>query len=428
MTPGFKLSALIRSGLCCSLHAIGAQRLARSVSLAPIPAAPNRSPWINLLHAKAAGIQDNPWKAAFYLRPLATRENARNDHVVLYIDALIKGGDTAKATDELDTFRPKFVSKTEWHLQKSKALQKLGRIEKAIEVIEQGLGRKKQNKRLLKRLQHLVDLHDKARKLEQEYKASATRARLDKLRNTHVGKRCFIIGNGPSLLKQDLKKLTPEVTFVTNWFSNHPDCKAIQPKYYCIASHTVFGGWGANIAHALDKTFKRKLLENAADSHMIFSYRFRSLVEGDPDFGSCKVDYLLFDNPKKKIYYEGGINPDLSGFQYNGFTGILTFCIPLAIHMGFTEIYLVGCDCDYQLESPKKPKSYFYKPEQHTTITTKYENLCFEWAPDGPVFKSYEAVKQVAAKRNVRIFNATDGGKLEVFDRVPFDTLFSSKP
>jgi tetratricopeptide (TPR) repeat protein len=361
---------------------------------------------------------------AVHLKPLVARESVKNAHLVLYVEALIKSGDPAKAIRELHALRPKFSSKIEWLLLMSKALQKLGRIDQAIETIQSGLGRKKQNRRLIKRLAQLAEVQTKALALEQEYKSSETWRRLQKLRNTRVGQRCFIIGNGPSLLKQDLKKLTGEFTFVTNWFSNHPDCKAIQPKYYCIASHTVFGGWSNNVEHSLDKTFKTKLLENAPDSHIIFSYRFKPLLDQDPDFLNRKLDYLLFDNPKRKIYYEGGFNPDLSGFQYNGFTGILTFCIPLAIYMGFSEIYLVGCDCDYQLESPEKPKSYFYKPEQHTTLTTRYENLCFEWAPDGPVFKSYEAVKAAAAKRGVRIFNATAGGKLEVFDRVPFESLF----
>lgn len=42
--------------------------------------------------------------------------------------------------------------------------------------------------------------------------------RLKKLKNIHLGKRCFIIGNGPSLKAEDLSKLykNNEITFAFN--------------------------------------------------------------------------------------------------------------------------------------------------------------------------------------------------------------------
>jgi hypothetical protein len=44
----------------------------------------------------------------------------------------------------------------------------------------------------------------------------------EKLRNCHRGQRCFVIGNGPSLTKQDLAPLDGEITFVMNAFWKHP--------------------------------------------------------------------------------------------------------------------------------------------------------------------------------------------------------------
>ena len=42
----------------------------------------------------------------------------------------------------------------------------------------------------------------------QRYKISVKEN--EKIRNIYKGKRCFIIGNGPSLASQDLNKLTDE--------------------------------------------------------------------------------------------------------------------------------------------------------------------------------------------------------------------------
>src|SRR5690349_18838408 len=41
-------------------------------------------------------------------------------------------------------------------------------------------------------------------------------------RNLHKGRRCFIIGNGPSIKDQDLSPLANEITLVTNSFHVHP--------------------------------------------------------------------------------------------------------------------------------------------------------------------------------------------------------------
>src|SRR4051812_13425127 len=44
----------------------------------------------------------------------------------------------------------------------------------------------------------------------------------EKLRGCHRNQRCFVIGNGPSLAKQDLAPLAGEITFVMNAFWKHP--------------------------------------------------------------------------------------------------------------------------------------------------------------------------------------------------------------
>jgi hypothetical protein len=54
----------------------------------------------------------------------------------------------------------------------------------------------------------------------------------DILRNRHKGKRCFIIGTGPSIQGQDLSPLCSEICFVLNFFYLHPEYKKISPDYY----------------------------------------------------------------------------------------------------------------------------------------------------------------------------------------------------
>src|ERR1051325_8735404 len=64
------------------------------------------------------------------------------------------------------------------------------------------------------------------------------------LRDCHKGQRCFIIGNGPSLKKQDLTPLAHEITLVTNNFYFHPLISdRWQPTYYFLSDPQYFDGY-----------------------------------------------------------------------------------------------------------------------------------------------------------------------------------------
>src|SRR5262249_41650849 len=47
-------------------------------------------------------------------------------------------------------------------------------------------------------------------------------------------RRCFVIGNGPSLNTQDLSLLADEFTIIANIFFQHPDVDRISPAYCCV--------------------------------------------------------------------------------------------------------------------------------------------------------------------------------------------------
>ena len=59
------------------------------------------------------------------------------------------------------------------------------------------------------------------------------------LKDIHKGKRCFLLGSGPSIKKEDLRPLKNEIVFALNNFYVHEDFTEIMsgdvPKYYMIA-------------------------------------------------------------------------------------------------------------------------------------------------------------------------------------------------
>lgn len=252
-------------------------------------------------------------------------------------------------------------------------------------------------------------------------------ARIQDLKDIHKGRRAFIIGNGPSLAQQDLSKLDGEITFVANWFANHDGFDQIKPRYYAISSHEMFGGW-ASENPTLNESFVEKLTRHAHKPEMFFSHRFREALRNEVALEDYERRFLIFDRPKFLADEVGGLEFDLAQPMHDGYTVLLTFCVPLAIHMGITEIYMVGCDCDYAIQTNSDARAYFYAATEHATSSTKAENINRIWAENGPLFRVYELTRDDCAARGVQMVNATAGGKLEVLPRANYDEILSVPP
>lgn len=254
---------------------------------------------------------------------------------------------------------------------------------------------------------------------EVAFRDSGEFARVEAMRGKHAGKRAFIIGNGPSINSQDLTLLKDEVTFCANWFINHPQFNEIQPSYYCVSSHEMFGGWGKT--PDLNEDFRSKLQQKLTpETTMFFSFAFRNYMKELGLIDEEQLRYLIFDRPKLLVDEVGSQNFDLGRCMDDAYTVLLTFAVPLAVHFGITDLYLIGCDCDYGMTSPESPRSYFYAPSEHKTSSTKFESIVRVWADDGPIFKSYKICSDTALMKGLRMWNATEGGRLEVLPRVSY--------
>jgi len=59
--------------------------------------------------------------------------------------------------------------------------------------------------------------------------------RLSTFGGVHKGKRCFVLGNGPSLKQTDLSRLNGEFTICTNRIYLMLDQLGFTPSYYVVA-------------------------------------------------------------------------------------------------------------------------------------------------------------------------------------------------
>jgi hypothetical protein len=237
-----------------------------------------------------------------------------------------------------------------------------------------------------------------------------------------AGQRCFIMGNGPSLKMQDLTKLAHEKKFATNMFPLHPDLEKIHLDFYCASdprNWTVDGRFPsvlrAGFAKMLDCLF--------------FFWRPAALVtQRTQELEGRRIYYLNFDF--REWVFNGAFSTDVSRRVFCGHTVIIDFCLPLAFYFGFKEIYLLGCDCDFRVkQAPDLSQAYFYdKSLDERSVYYNPRDTLYKLKGDADhlavMLASYAVVKRAFEANGRKIFNAGYGGKLEVFERVNYDSLF----
>ncbi|MGH8563685.1 MAG: 6-hydroxymethylpterin diphosphokinase MptE-like protein [Gammaproteobacteria bacterium] len=236
--------------------------------------------------------------------------------------------------------------------------------------------------------------------------------RLRELRRQYAGKgRCFIIGNGPSLNRTDLTKLCDEVTFGVNGLFLKFDEMGFSPTFYVVEDHLV----------AEDRAQEINAIKGPLK---LFPFHLAYCLDEGPD--------TLFFNHRPRPSPTGfEFSTDASRITYTGCTVTFT-CMQLAFYLGFPEIYLVGVDASYEIPKTVERHDHYgvavldMQGDDPNHFHPDYFGKGYRWH-DPQVDKmvaAYEEARRVTEARGVRIRNATIGGKLEVFERVDYESLF----
>lgn len=228
------------------------------------------------------------------------------------------------------------------------------------------------------------------------------RIKLQALNNTHKGERCFIIANGPSLNKVDFNLLKDEFTIGMNRIYLMKEQNGFMPS--CLMCED--------------------------ERRLIIPYH-KELDELDIP---CFFPFYLrkyFSKKPNQYFVTGSFNPcfynDATMPFGNGNT-VTYSCIQLAYCLGFSEIYIIGKDHNFNVTG-KAGTGVEVKGDDQNHFIKNYFQKGQKWdIPDFEVEEyAYSIAKKELEKNGVKIYNATIGGKLEVFERVDFYSLFPKK-
>ncbi len=234
---------------------------------------------------------------------------------------------------------------------------------------------------------------------------------LAKLKNSHKGETCFVIGNGPSLRAEDLQVLH-------------------EHRIPCFGSNRIF--------KIFDQTDWRPAFFASED--VIILRGIQREVEAIPaerKFIPINLKWYEGIDIRDADYFYLDYSEDLGdtfGMSLDAahavkcHATITTTCIQLAIYMGFARIYLLGVDHNFA-KMIDKNGNVVTDATIKNHFTEEYDKDIIDqgFQIDGAT-EAYLNLERLSRKLGTfRVFNATRGGKLEVFERVDFDDLFGSK-
>lgn len=226
--------------------------------------------------------------------------------------------------------------------------------------------------------------------------------RLKKFHNRYQGERCFIIGNGPSLKNTDMSKLRDEYTFGMNRiFLMFPEL-GFKTKFLVSVNDLV-------IEQSVED-FKQ------VEIPLFVSWRAREWLPPAKNLHYLYTTYTgkKFATDARKRLWEGAT--------------VTYTCLQLAYFMGFSTAILIGVDHSFATKG-KPNTTIVSQGDDPNHFHPKYFGKGFKWQlPDLDTSEvGYMMAREAYQADGRKIIDATIGGKLTIFPKADYGTLFDEK-
>lgn len=221
-----------------------------------------------------------------------------------------------------------------------------------------------------------------------------------KFKDIHKGERCFIMGNGPSLKEVDFSLLENEIVFGVNHIMKVPGWEKAKINYWTCTDGEYLGIWTNAIYTFWEEI--QKLQGKGISCFIPFEAehycKLHKLDEVlDLNYINAQEQYTSIDQTMRIR------DIDITRFMMQGFNVVLT-SINIAIYMGFSEIYLLGCN-----QSNLKSELLYYLDHQ---------------AIDSHAFESNNNEASAILESKVNTQGILYGIKIEVIQIIQFGMLY----
>ena len=253
---------------------------------------------------------------------------------------------------------------------------------------------------------------------------------LDSFSKSNKSESIVIVGNGPSLMNTPLNFKFP--SFAMNRISMLYKETTWRPDYFlCTTTNIADSGWRADIMQSLDLQIPcfvwEDLLKNIPD-------HYTNIVPVKCAFGD-----VVTNEPSLSLWCENPLDSPVSKFGTS-----LLVAVQLAVFMGYSNIYLVGCDLNFS-EPPLKirvVRKLIYVLNKFTagqgfTLDVNFNDANhFSPSYGTPGFKAktlnenmqcaHDIIKLASSKYNFSVFNCSLSDGLKTYERIPISHILSA--
>lgn len=240
----------------------------------------------------------------------------------------------------------------------------------------------------------------------------------------YKGKKCYILGNGPSLKNKDLSFLKGEYVFSVNSFSKSAYFEKISPQFHFWADPSYFDGTYSK--EGVIKEWEQTLKKGSKEMRIFLPYTKVTKAFMEEHFSNIENPityfYTLYD---PHIYMK--LKPNLTK-PIPICRTVVQLAIISAIYMGFEEIYLMGCDGTSVLNDftsileQKEIHEHFYekgdefKKVEKISVTSEY--VCYA---QYRVFLIWRLISEYCTEHNIIIKNVIDRTLIDSIPRMTWD-------
>lgn len=239
------------------------------------------------------------------------------------------------------------------------------------------------------------------------------------VKGIHRNDRCFVVGLGNSINKQNLSLLKDEIVIGVSGLFTHSEIRAISPKYYVLSpvfkNHLTYNkeenfiSWLRAMDRALDDEVR--MFIHIGDKPYIEKY-------------NIFVNKIIYWNDYQTWY--GGDIVDIELDVIPAIESVSEAVLSVALYLGFKEIFMLGFDHTWY----EKHDNHFDNERvfKYFKKTQRQLNSEFGWDSESHMrahanmFRKYKKLYQL--KRNIFNANANEDTYVDTFPKVKFEDLF----
>lgn len=248
-----------------------------------------------------------------------------------------------------------------------------------------------------------------------------------KFQKIHNGKRCFVLGNGPSLNLYDLTVLHGEFTFCVNEFVKYNKLNFVKPDYYLLADPKFFDMDSSDSGDKYLIESFQKMFDSFPDVELFIPIYAKNIMEKYS--WKANVNYFFplkkFEKSHSKPYNFSTIIP--------GMQAVVQYAILLAIYMGFNEIYMLGTEQTnifgniraYMQNDEVTEYAFSMNDEEKRWKNKKLTSYSLPETLRGyaRIFELFDELGEYCENQDIKLWNCSPGSLIQGIEKKQFEMI-----